>query len=208
MAKKEAKDLLPKGEVKELGQEGKEVVLTFPDHIRTLRLAIDATMNTIDSPMCLMSSAELRKAHNSLTMAKSWMGKILGLVNEVNPYPESHNSQSPIIEKAAESTNETRFQIYVDAKIDTQTTRVKDLRLVISEIITNFRYIVSNEPTFNSKLKKFDDSLPIFVLQHLEEAKMWLGWELNRIRKEVEWKEIIAKGEPMSNCEAPEIPLQ
>ena len=115
---------------------------------------------------------------------------------------------SPIIEKAAESTNETRYQIFMDAKIDTQTTRVKDLRLVISEIVTNFRYIVSNEPTFNSKLKKFDDALPIFVIQHLEEAKMWLGWELNRIKKEVEWKEIIAKGEPMSDCEAPEILLQ
>ena len=58
-----------------------------------------------------------------------------------------------------------------------------------------FTKAIVKKPACFFKMKSFEAMFPYFALQHLEEAKMWLGWELGFIRKEIELQEQYPDGD-------------
>ena len=189
--------------VDELNEIPKDLV----SDIRYIRLQVDLTYNSCH---LVNRSAEIVKAMNSLLIAKAWMGKMLQALNQTNPYPESHNPKSPTIEKATEETTNNLLSVFESEEVNTQTGRVKYLRSMISETVNTTRILISGKDGYNTdkKMKPFEAMYPYFALQHLEEAKMWLGWELNFIRKVIELNEQYPDGDGPC-CPGPELlPLQ
>lgn len=188
-------------------EELKEIPKNLVSDIRYLRLQVDHIYNSCH---LVNRSAEIVKAMNSLLIAKAWMGKMLQALGEQNPYAESHNPQSPVIEKAAEETTSNMLSVFEDENVMTQTGRVKYLRSMISETMNTARIVISGNEGYNAekKMKSFEAMYPYFALQHLEEAKMWLGWELGFIRKVIELNEQYPDGD-VPCCPGPELlPLQ
>lgn len=188
-------------------EELKEIPKNLASDIRYLRLQVDHIYNSCH---LVNKSPEIIKAMDRLLIAKAWMGKMLQALGEQNPYAESHNPQSPVIEKAAEETTSNMLSVFESENVMTQTGRVKYLRSMISETMNTARIVISGKEGYNAekKMKSFEAMYPYFALQHLEEAKMWLGWELGFIRKEIELKEQYPDGD-VPCCPGPELlPLQ
>ena len=171
--------------------------------IRYLRLQVDHIYNSCH---LVNKSPEILRATDRLLIAKAWMGKMLQALGEQNPYAESHNPQSPVIEKAAEETTSNMLSVFESENVMTQTGRVKYLRSMISETMNIARIVISGKEGYNAdkKMKSFEAMFPYFALQHLEEAKMWLGWELGFIRKEIELQEQYPDGD-IPSCPGPEL---
>ena len=184
-------------------EELKEIPKNLVSDIRYLRLQVDHIYNSCH---LVNKSAEIVKAMNSLLIAKAWMGKMLQAIGEQNPYAESHNPQSPVIEKATEETTSDMLSVFEGENVMTQTGRVKYLRSMISETMNIARIVISGKEGYNAekKMKSFEAMYPYFALQHLEEAKMWLGWELGFIRKEIELQEQYPDGD-IPSCPGPEL---
>ena len=184
-------------------EELNEIPKNLVSDIRYLRLQVDHIYNSCH---LVNKSAEIVKAMNSLLIAKAWMGKMLQALGETNPYSESHNPQSPVIEKATEETTSDMLSVFEGENVMTQTGRVKYLRSMISETMNTARIVISGKEGYNAekKMKSFDAMFPYFALQHLEEAKMWLGWELNFIRKVIELNEQYPDGD-IPSCPGPEL---
>ena len=188
-------------------EELKEIPKDLASDIRYLRLQVDHIYNSCH---LVNKSPEIVKAMDSLLIAKAWMGKMLQAIGEQNPYAESHNPQSPVIEKAADETTSNMLSVFESENVMTQTGRVKYLRSMISETGSIARIVISGKEGYNveKKMKSFEAMFPYFALQHLQEAKMWLGWELGFIRKEIELKEQYPDGD-VPCCPGPELlPLQ
>ena len=188
-------------------EELKEIPKNLVSDIRYLRLQVDHIYNSCH---LVNRSAEIVKAMNSLLIAKAWMGKMLQALGGTNPYSESHNPQSPVIEKATDETTSNMLSVFESENVMTQTGRVKYLRSMISETMNTARIVISGKEGYNAekKMKSFEAMYPYFALQHLEEAKMWLGWELGFIRKEIELQEQCLDG-CISSSPGPELlPLQ
>ena len=188
-------------------EELNEIPKNLASDIRYLRLQVDHIYNSCH---LVNKSPEIIKAMDSLLIAKAWMGKMLQALGGKNPYAESHNPQSPVIEKAAEETTTNMLSVFESENVMTQTGRVKYLRSMISETMNTARIVISGKEGYNAekKMKSFEAMYQYFALQHLEEAKMWLGWELGFIRKEIELKEQYPD-EDVPCCPGPELlPLQ
>ena len=184
-------------------EELKEIPKNLASDIRYLRLQVDHIYNSCH---LVNRSAEIVKAMDSLLIAKAWMGKMLQAIGEQNPYAESHNPQSPVIEKAADETTSNMLSVFESENVMTQTGRVKYLRSMISETGSIARIVISGKEGYNveKKMKSFEAMFPYFALQHLQEAKMWLGWELGFIRKEIELQEQYPDGD-IPSCPGPEL---
>lgn len=174
-------------------EELKEVPKNLASDIRYLRIQVDYIYNSCH---LVNKSPKIVNAMDRLLIAKAWMGKMLQALGEQNPYAESHNHQSPVIEKAAEETTSNMLSVFESENVMTQTGRVKYLRRMISETMNIARIVISGKEGYNAdkKMKSFEAMFPYFALQHLEEAKMWLGWELGFIRKEIELQEQYPDG--------------
>lgn len=188
-------------------EEFKEIPRNLVSDICYLRLQVDHIYNSCH---LVNKSAEIVKAMNNLLIAKAWMGKMLQALGGTNPYTESHNPQSPVIEKATDETTSNMLSVFESENVMTQTGRVKYLRSMISETMSTARIVISGKEGYNAekKMKSFEAMFPYFALQHLEEAKMWLGWELNFIRKEIELKEQYPDGDVPCGPGPELLPLQ
>ena len=184
-------------------EELNKIPKNLASDIRYLRLQVDHIYNSCH---LVNKSPEIVKAMDRLLIAKAWMGKMLQALGEQNPYAESHNPQSPVIEKAAEETTSNMLSVFESENVMTQTGRVKYLRSMISETMNIARIVISGKEGYNAdkKMKSFEAMFPYFALQHLEEAKMWLGWELGFIRKEIELQEQYPDGD-IPSCPGPEL---
>lgn len=184
-------------------EELNKIPKNLASDIRYLRLQVDHIYNSCH---LVNKSPEIVKAMDRLLIAKAWMGKMLQALGEQNPYAESHNPQSPVIEKAAEETTSNMLSVFESENVMTQTGRVKYLRRMISETMNIARIVISGKEGYNAdkKMKSFEAMFPYFALQHLEEAKMWLGWELGFIRKEIELQEQYPDGD-IPSCPGPEL---
>ncbi len=138
--------------------------------LKEFRLDIDRCINTARK---LDNTREVSLAHTNLQRAKMWLGKALGKAGAINPYPNSENSSNAIIEAQADHGPEDYFM----QPEWNQTQRVKELRNIIQRITDSFEVFQAKSETFGSKY----DLYCIQSLLAAEEAKMWLGWELNRI---------------------------
>lgn len=161
-----------------------------PPSIIGFRLQIDAAINSFPY---MQSSRETALAHTNLQRAFMWLGESLKATGSPTPYVNSSNPANTTIEAQADHTENNlvpRWQT-ID---QTQTARVKDFRYCLEQLIQNFRYwktgsqsdVIPENHEWESTAKNHYDACVQSSFMALIEAKCWLGWELNRIKKEKE----------------------
>lgn len=137
----------------------------------------------INSTIYLRPGREVSLAHTHLQRAFMWLGKAQGAAGGESPYKESLNSQSKTIEPTADHSPTSLMNALWDLpEYGTQTARVKSLRSLIVEHLKTFK-------PFSKAPNPFSDDYDEYLKQSRlasEEASMWLGWELARIKKEID----------------------
>lgn len=136
---------------------------------KELRLTIDTCINSIK---LITPSREVSLAHTNLQRAKMWLGEVLRVAGDVNPYPKANDASSPVIEKQAEHT-ETTFEDGFKELPD-QTAKVKFFRFAIQGIIDEMNY---SHTAVQSEADTFLRESYLALI----ESRMWFGGELNRI---------------------------
>lgn len=126
---------------------------------------------------------EIEKAADSLYLAKAWLGKILGELGEDTPYKNDGNRKTvEDIEPTADEDkgNNTlvgynHLMFLADWKEKSHIEKVDHLREEIQKLIDGTYDFCDSYPEIELEQS--------FVYKYLTEAKMWLGFELQRIRK-------------------------
>lgn len=121
----------------------------------------------------LPSSAETTKANNSITMAKCWMGKLLGQLGEETPYKNDGKRLTIADIEPAADTGQLNGPIN-----GTQVESIDWVRERVTALLRNFNELVKDSNP---------ETLPPLVIlvsieQHLHECRFWLGLDLARIR--------------------------
>lgn len=140
------------------------------DSIKCLRKDIDRALNTTKNHL---TSRECALAFTNLQRGKMWLGKLLGTVGSANPYVNSQDTSNKVIDAQSEHGDE---DYYLNPEWD-QTLKIKEMRNIVDTLIM--------------RSKQFTTIHGVFGMQSflaLEEAKMWYGWELDRIRNAAESK--------------------
>lgn len=129
-----------------------------------------------------VNSKEIEKAVDSLYLAKAWLGKVLGELGTENPYGSGYKTVEDIVptQDVALHGGGVIYSVgfnYIE--------KVDWLRTEIEKIIKNLPKYRDFDNSIKDENKTI--SLPAIyqsILQHLCEARFWLGWELNRLRDE------------------------
>lgn len=125
----------------------------------------------IQTAVEIKSSPEMTLAWRSLQMAKAWLGKVKGVFNEKNPYYEAQNVAS--IPETAE-----RYKGVLNISGD----KLKDINLMRSEI-QELLLSFSGKSTAVLWDKYFIINEFTYAIKHLEEARMWYGFELGNMKE-------------------------
>lgn len=139
--------------------------------LKEYRKIIDCYINSI---ALLNSSREVSLCFTSLQRSFHWLGKSLEHTGSESPYAQSENPGNTTIEKTAEHLDGNHIDF---EGLDTQTQRVKLLRQSMQAGIDTLKTFLK-DVTPNTDL---DQCLQESKMS-LMDAKMWLGWELARIR--------------------------
>lgn len=139
--------------------------MKHPEEVKALRLKIDTVINTINA--LPEKSRETSLAYTWAQDSKMMLGRVLKEMNQANPYPESRNPDSPVIEKMADHTNET-LPIAAGADL---IAIVKTLRAECEKIETELLPCVTNGVYYRESWMS------------ITRAQLWLGMELNRIHE-------------------------
>ena len=157
----------------------KEVI----DNIKDLRIKIDALIVKTQKNYFPETSREISLAYTNLQRGKMWLGKVLGELNTPSPYPQSDNPSDKTIEPQAEHNIEADGDESVEFD---QIVRVKDVRRRIQVVVDKMKeFTLSPQPAiiFDKPDKgAFYSNYIMTAILAMEEAKMWYGWELDRIR--------------------------
>lgn len=137
----------------------------------------------INSTIYLRPGREVSLAHTHLQRAFMWLGKAQGAAGGESPYKNSFDHKTATIEPTADHSPTSLMNALWDLpEYGTHTARVKSLREQISIHLNEFRqyYKDINDPAATV------DYLTYLSMSRFaaEEASMWLGWELARIKKE------------------------
>jgi flagellar hook-basal body complex protein FliE len=152
---------------------------------------LDAILNTLEK---LQPSAETTLAKRSLQRAFSWTGEALKAGGSPSPYTESQNYKSDVLYSVAEH-DDSNIIPWPEDMPDTQVAKVKFLRFKIQECIGKAAIKNLGDFLASSKAwqKESENEKAVFIeLQSdcmkqvsisLKDAKIWLGWELDRLSK-------------------------
>ncbi len=154
----------------------------FTQHVRAFRKDIDTLIN---STQLLPPSREQALLKTNLQRSKMWLGKVLQEIGTPNPYPTSEQPASPTIEPQAEHSDinyESRWN-----GMD-MTAKVKDFRSLVGEVVDRMKGMVSGDGAIMTDQDEEGFGFVYMMISYitsltaLDEAKMWLGMELDRIR--------------------------
>lgn len=130
---------------------------------------------------------EIEKSYDSLILAKAWLGKVLGELGEKTPYKNDGKRKTvEDIEPASDSEyvyhgrNYKKFLEDWDAKSYIE--KVDWLRERIKECYEKFNTI-SFSVNFKSLHKEPWLTMIPNINTYLSEARMWLGFELQRVKE-------------------------
>src|SRR3990172_6831127 len=146
------------------------------EQIHALRRTIDILILTVD--IVIDASREVALAHTNLQRGKMWLGKVLQALGTPNPYPNSVDSANSVIDVQTDNPGKTLEDEFTGMGIlGDQVKMVKELRnriqMQVDEMkrmeAAGFATVEADRYWLQSRLA-------------MEEAKMWLGWELDRIR--------------------------
>jgi len=161
--------------------------VTPPATIKEFRSRLDMFLNSL--PL-LHLSAEMTLAKRSLQMSFSWLGKALKEQGSKTPYTSSEDPGSSHIEPLADHNPRQSLANVFENIDETHTARVKAFRAKMTEYIKEFTDFLNREI---NNLKETDENRQygwaiFFSLKSAKEAKIWMGWELGRIRDYMEAK--------------------
>lgn len=152
--------------------------------VKALRRQIDAIRDVVE----LSKNREKSLASTALQLGFMWLGLYLAELGNANPYPKSMDPTSPVIEKHADKAGGSPLQYIKELYGDDYTAQIKALRAETQTVVDMVLFIAKYIPTSRT---------PQYVAcDHLTEAKLWLGQELNNIRirqQEQEEKALINK---------------
>lgn len=152
--------------------------------LKQLRLEIDATTKLVKLSTYLPDSRDANHSNNmlacvkSLYMAKAYVGKLLGEMNDPSPYKNEGNR---IDVKDIEPTD----AVSEDIKLDVRKTYVGNVDWIRQHIED---YLIKQvKDSYNQQFTTpFASIYRTQVLVHLTDARLHLGFELARIREEAE----------------------
>jgi hypothetical protein len=160
--------------------------------IKELRVKIDS-LAQLTKELTKINSEQINKATDSLYLAKAWLGKILGELGTDSPYSnDGTRTTVKDIEPAADVNskvlrfikqgvtltvvNRTNEEWKQDHKFEiSHIEKVDWLREEIKKLIKHSSDFSKNEPSIELEQG--------FVYKYLCEARFWLGFELERIKK-------------------------
>lgn len=157
------------------------------EQLKALRVEIDGLFkitSTIHPP-----SRETALAKTHFEEAKMALGKVLGYLGAANPYPESKNPESKVIEKTADTEERNFFFPDPTDRIG----NVKKTRLDADEIGKKIEVLLDTEVE-----GKIHARVPLFLCDaflSLSKGMMWLGMELGRIKAEADKKALEEMGQ-------------
>jgi hypothetical protein len=130
--------------------------------VKALRIRTDECLRICKS---FPASRENSLAITSLQLGFMKMGKLLGDIGAPNPYPNSKDPNSPVIEKHADLWNGTKSTLFTDFGHMDLTSAVKGLRLEISTTISCLNWLMDNTGYARA----------LVACDALDDAQMWLG---------------------------------
>lgn len=170
------------GEAPNQTGEGPGLILKdIKNNINSQRASLNALIDCMRTR--LVGSRYIALAITDAQRAFHHAGLALGSLPESeNPYPESHDKDSKRIEPLY-LVGESLFDADAEFKeCDTQVARVKQLRLILKNVIESLQSTNNYfEATFPGHCEDFVSEMRLHT-SWLVEVKMWLGWELGRIR--------------------------
>jgi hypothetical protein len=151
------------------------------DQIKQTRIQLDDILQTIKQTP---PNRELALCYTAIQKGFMYLGLTLGVIGEANPYPESMDKSSAVIENP---TDKFTGEITADYWND-RIAAVKDLRLRLqitigslygfkAEINSTILPVAEQNPV---SLYKFNHPIEV-VIDSLLDGKLWLGQELNNI---------------------------
>lgn len=136
--------------------------------ITNLRLKIDGISQLVKD---LKFTGEIESSYDSLILAKAWLGKILGELGTETPYKKDGERKTV---EDIEETSDVNDQVVHSDKSHIE--KVDWLREEIKKIINTSADISEIHPHIELEQG--------FVYKYLCEARFWLGFELQRIKKQ------------------------
>lgn len=151
--------------------------------IKNTRVSIDSLLEQSKS---LPNNRETALARTNMQSGFMWLGLVLGALGTANPYPESHNPDSKVIEKHADKAKDDPGMH--EGMPAEEIAAVKWLRDKLQGHIQQlnvhiFGYVGGN----NEEFKDVQHPGRI-AMDKLIEAKMWWGQQLSNIREAQEAK--------------------
>jgi len=165
--------------------------LSFVERIRTIRQMVDGYHTALNNhwPVAFdegkWTNYELFRyttfAQQHLMEGKMWLGKTLQAVGTDNPYPESHNPDSPVVEPTSDQSTDNfiRLAILSEEIADGDPVAVLKLaRLRLKNVIDEL--LVLNLQLINEIKRPVDRMVnpTTTAIRALETAKMWYGMAL------------------------------
>lgn len=134
----------------------------------------------------MITSKAINKAADSLLLSKAWLGKVLAELGTENPYKSGYTSKDDIKPTADTANFKDKISIinevnYLDMnhieKVDFIRTEIEKC----IQVIVDMDFTKSDANVLPTKERAI---ARINAYSHLCEAKLWLGFELARIKNE------------------------
>lgn len=140
--------------------------------IKAIRVRIDSILKHIKSDVS--NTRESSLAYTSVQLGFMYLGLYLGDLGAENPYPQSSNPESPVIEKHADQADADTDYFAINSQHYNETAKVKGLRGTLQDHIDLISAIGRAAGTQRYTWAMASDKLV--------EGKLWLGQQLNNIR--------------------------
>lgn len=128
---------------------------------------------------------ETKKATDSLLLAKAWLGKVLGELGSKNPYKSGYKTKEDIEPTADVNQDIHGYNLdVVHFEDKNHIEKVDWLRSEIQKIIDETGEFLAKANIENPLLLNSINAIGSIVLQHICEARFWLGFELQRIKEQ------------------------
>jgi hypothetical protein len=131
----------------------------------------------------MFNSREINMAHDSLILAKAWLGKVLQELGEYNPY--ANDGQRKTVEDIEPTADHVKIleeeKKYIADRPWDQMLHIEKVDWLREEIV---KAISVNEHLFlGVSFTRLIAIARTNTYNHLSEARFWLGFELQRIRE-------------------------
>lgn len=171
--------------------------------LQELRLDIDALYQLIEplEPIeddCIESlyskSDELKEVSKSLFLSKAWCGKLIGELGGTSPYKNDGNRKS--VSDIEHTDSQAQYlENVIGHYLSNRKNSWSDKNYI--EKIDKLRELV--DYVSNKFIKSYascESILITIIFMHIQESKLWLGFELGRIRNQAQ-KEIDIEARKM-----------